>query len=120
VHSYNHCREGVGCIADPAENPEVNIGTGSVDRKRWGGLIERFTRDLREHGLDVRENIKFEGGHMSRWVHHRFPTTGVALALEFKKTFMDEWTGEVDDARVDQLANALASTLPGLVEALGT
>lgn len=118
VHSYNHCRDGVGCAADPAQNPEVNVGTGSVDRARWGHLVDRFNRDLAAHGLDVRENIKFQGGHMSRWVHQTFPTTGVALALEFKKTFMNEWTGEVDDARVDQLANALAATLPGLVEAL--
>ena len=98
VHSYNHCRDGAGCAADPAQNPEVNVGTGSVDRARWGPLVDRFMCDLAEHGLDVRENIKFQGGHMSRWIHQTFPTTGVALALEFKKTFMDEWTGVVDDA----------------------
>jgi N-formylglutamate deformylase len=118
VHSYNHCRDGEGCAADPLENPEVNVGTGSVDRARWGRLIDRFNRDLAAQGLDVRENVKFKGGHMSRWVHERFPTTGVALALEFKKTFMNEWTGEVDDGRVAQLARAVASTLPGLVESL--
>ena len=118
VHSYNHCRDGVGCAADPEKNPEVNVGTGSVDRARWGTLVDNFMRELSAHGLDVRENVKFQGGHMSRWVHQTFPTTGVALALEFKKTFMNEWTGEVDDARVDELASALASTLPGLVESL--
>jgi N-formylglutamate deformylase len=119
VHSYNHCRDGVGCAADPRENPEVNVGTGSVDRARWGRLVDRFMSDLAAHGLDVRENVRFQGGHMSRWIHQTFPTTGVALALEYKKTFMDEWTGEVDDARVDALAAALATTLPGLVESLG-
>lgn len=119
VHSYNHCRDGVGCPADPAANPEVNVGTGTVDRARWGRLVDRFVHDLSDRGLDVRENIKFHGGHMSRWVHETFPTTGVALALEFKKTFMDEWTGAPDDARIAELADALASTLPGLVEALG-
>jgi N-formylglutamate deformylase len=119
VHSYNHCREGRGCAGDPAHNPEVNVGTGSVDHGRWGPLVTRFMRDLSARGLDVRENVKFQGGHMSRWIHRTFPTTGVALALEFKKTFMDEWTGRVDDARIDQLASALAATLPGLVESLG-
>jgi N-formylglutamate amidohydrolase len=120
VHSYNHCRDGRGCEADPAHNPEVNVGTGTVDRARWGGLVDRFMRDLAAHDLDVRENIKFKGGHMSRWVHQTFPETGVALAVEFKKTFMDEWTGRLDAPRVDALANALASTLPGLVESLRT
>jgi N-formylglutamate amidohydrolase len=121
IHSYNHCREGVGCAADPDTNPDVNVGTGTVDRTRWGALVDRFCRELSTQGdgLDVRENVKFKGGHMSRWIHETFPTTGCALALEFKKTFMDEWTGIVDDAHVGRLARAVAATLPGLVESLG-
>jgi hypothetical protein len=55
---------------------------------------------------------------MSAWIHRTFPESGCALALEFKKTFMNEWTGEVDDDRLGALARALASTLPGLVESL--
>ena len=122
VHSYNHCREGAGCAADPEANPEVNVGTGSMDRSRWGSLVDRFCRDLSAAGggLDVRENVKFKGGHMSRWIHETFPTTGCALALEFKKTFMDEWTGTVDDAHVARLARAVAATMPRLVESLAT
>ncbi|MGE0551385.1 MAG: N-formylglutamate amidohydrolase [Kofleriaceae bacterium] len=120
IHSYNHCRDGAGCAADPQANPEVNVGTGTVDRSRWGSLIERFCRDLaaQNGGLDVRENVKFQGGHMSRWIHQRFPTTGCALALEFKKTFMDEWTGVADDDHLARLARAVAATLPGLTESL--
>lgn len=124
VHSYNHRRESAeGPPADPADNPEVNVGTGTVDRGRWGTLVDRFCADLRTgevdgHHLDVRENVKFRGGHMSRWIHQRFPTTGVALALEFKKTFMDEWSGRADDRHLDGLARALAATLPGLVASL--
>ena len=119
VHSYNHCRDGVGCAADPAENPEVNLGTGTVDRARWGHLVDRFRDELALAGsLDVRENVKFKGGYMSTWIHERFPKTGVALALEFKKTFMDEWTGELDRARIEHLAKALAATFAGLTESL--
>ena len=55
---------------------------------------------------------------MSAWIHRTFPTTGCALALEFKKTFMDEWSGRVDAAHLAELSRALASTLPGLVESL--
>ena len=124
IHSYNHRRGGPGgAAADPAKNPEINVGTGTVDRERWGPLLQRFCADLRRGDpqggeLDVRENVKFRGGDMSRWVHRTFPETGCALALEFKKTFMDEWTGELDEARLVALGRALASTLPGLLESL--
>jgi N-formylglutamate deformylase len=119
IHSYNHCRDGAGCAASPIENPEVNLGTESVDRAVWGHLVDRFSAELTAAGkLDVRENVKFKGGAMSRWINARFPTTGCSLALEFKKTFMDEWTGVPDDAHVSRLARAVAATLPGLAESL--
>ena len=119
VHSYNHCRDGAGQAAPVAENPEVNLGTESIDRARWGRLIDRFSADLAAAGkLDVRENVKFKGGAMSRWINARFPETGCSLALEFKKTFMDEWTGVPDDAHLARLAQAVAATLPGLAESL--
>ena len=52
-------------------------------------------------------------------MHDRYPGVGCVLALEFKKTWMDEWTGEVDDARLDCVRASLAATLPGLHEELG-
>ena len=64
--------------------------------------------------LDVRENVRFRGGYFSRWVHEQYPGRGCALAIEFKKTFMDEWTGVVDDDHVAQLGDALRDTLPTL------
>ncbi len=119
IHSYNHRREPAREPAAVAENPEVNLGTESVDRGRWGGLIDQFREDLSSAGsLDVRENVKFKGGAMSRWINARFPTTGCSLALEFKKTFMDEWTGVPDDSRVTALSQAVAAALPGLARSL--
>lgn len=124
IHSYNHRRDGAeGPAADPAENPEINVGTGSLDRARWGGLVDRFCRELsaaapQGRPLDVRENVKFKGGELSKWVHRTFPTSGCCLAIEFKKTFMNEWTGEVDDRHLGGLAAAVATTLPGLVESV--
>lgn len=36
LHSYNHRRAGPNAPpADPERNPEVNIGTGTMDRGRW-------------------------------------------------------------------------------------
>jgi N-formylglutamate amidohydrolase len=126
LHSYNHRRTGPdGQAADPSSHPEINIGTRTVDRARWGALVDRFCADLsacrvRGHALDVRENVAFKGGEMAAWVHRTFPVTGCALAVEVKKTFMDEWSGRVDDVHLAELCRALASTLPGLVESLGT
>ena len=35
-HTYNHRRSGPGeAPADPETNPEVNIGTGTMNRKKW-------------------------------------------------------------------------------------
>ena len=119
-HSYNHRRKGPAASPEsPAENPEVNIGTGTLDRDRWGALVDRFSADLAAaevcgHRLDVRENMRFEGGEMSAWINRTFEDRGCAIAVEFKKTFMDEWTGRLDVDHLDQLCRALASTLPGL------
>jgi N-formylglutamate amidohydrolase len=118
VHSYNHRRAGPAApVADETGNPEVNVGTGSMDRNRWSRVVDGFMDGLRAAGpstggLDVREKVRFRGGHFAQWVHERFPESGCALAIEFKKTFMDEWTACPDLARIDGLARALASTIP--------
>ncbi len=124
LHSYNHRRNGPdGGPADPGANPQVNIGTGSMDRTSWARVVDRFISDLRAFDfpggrLDVRENVKFKGGQFSRWVHESFPRTGCALAVEFKKFFMDEWTGIPDDNLMRAIGEALSSTVPGVLEEL--
>lgn len=120
IHSYNHRRDGASAPPAPeAGNPAVNIGTGSMDHSRWGRLVSRFMGDLRgETDLDVRENVRFQGGYFSRWVHETFPDSGCALALEFKKVFMDEWTGEADPSAMSFIQERLSAALPGLLEEL--
>ena len=126
LHSYNHRRGGPDAPpADPAGNPEINLGTGSLDRERWGGLVDRFAADLRtvEVGgrpLDVRENVRFRGGHLSRWVHATFPGQGCCVAVEVKKFFMDEHTGALDEPTWAGVHEALATAVPGAVEELDT
>ena len=68
--------------------------------------------------LDVRENVRFQGGHLSKWIHARYPGVGCCLALEFRKSFMDEWTAELDEARLTALQAALATTVPAVERAL--
>lgn len=124
LHTYNHRRNGPeGPSADPQSNPEVNIGTGTMDRDRWAPVVDRFIRDLRRYdfrgrSLDVRENVKFKGGQFSRWIHQTFPESGCSLAIEFKKFFMDEWSGEPHPQQLEDIRLALASTVPGVLEEL--
>jgi N-formylglutamate amidohydrolase len=124
LHTYNHCREGRdGPMADPDANPQVNLGTGTMDRARWAPVVERFIEALRAFDfpggrLDVRENVRFRGGNFPRWVHETFPDCGVALAIEVKKFFMNEWTGEADQGLIEAIHNALQSTVSGVLEEL--
>ncbi len=124
LHTYNHRRDGPdGMPANPAANPQVNVGTGSLDRDHWGPLVDRFMADFEEFDfpgrtLDVRENVSFRGGYLSQWVHENYPDSGCCLAIELKKFFMDEWTGEVYDAEHKAIAQALAATRAGLIESL--
>jgi len=124
LHSYNHLRNGpTGLHADPEANPEVNIGTGTMDREYWTPVVESFISALRnfnyfDRHLDVRENIRFRGGNFPRWIHQNFPKTGCAIAIEFKKFFMDEWTGEPDHDHLKMIPQALKSTIPHVLDAL--
>jgi N-formylglutamate amidohydrolase len=119
IHSYNHRRDGADSEpADPAANPDINIGTGSLDRTRWATLVDRFTDDLGRalpSTATVAENVRFKGGHFSQWIDERYAGRGCALALEFKKIFMDEWSGEVNLAHLGRLRDALRATVPGLL-----
>lgn len=117
IHSYNHRRAGVRESA--TENPELNVGTDGLDRERWAPVVDGFVDEIRSrpvagHVLDVRENVRFCGGHLARWVHERYTGEGCVLALEFKKVFMDEWTGELDEAHLGELARAVAAAVPRL------
>lgn len=124
VHSYNHRREGPRApTADPEGNPDVNIGTGNIHRDRWAPVVKALIGELggqRVLGrpLDVRENVRFEGGHLSRWTAGEFPETVCPLAIDFKKIFMDEWTGRADPGAVAEIRAALEATVPAVLSAL--
>jgi hypothetical protein len=107
VHSYNHRRSGPGGEPTPqAEAPDVNIGTFSMPRDQWAWLLDPLIEAMRAFDfggrrLDVRENVAFQGkGELTRFVHARYPEQGCAIAIEFKKFFMDEWTGLPDPAEL--------------------
>lgn len=121
-HSYNYRREGPdGPQADVALNPEINLGTGTMDREYWAPVVDRFIEDLKNvnyHGrtLDIRENIKFKGGYFPKWIHENFKEKACCISVEAKKFFMDEWTGEPDWEKTFGLRDAFGETIPGLLK----
>jgi len=124
LHSYNHRRQGMDApSADPHNNPDVNVGTGTMDRSFWEPVVDRFMHDLAGFDflgrrLDVRENIKFRGGNFSRWIHETFPKTACSLAIEVKKFFMDEWTGKINPMELHAVEQALRKAAMGVSEIL--
>ena len=125
LHSYNHRRQGPDKpVDDPADNPEINVGTGTVDQSEWADVVAAFSNAMAIHPfdgghLDVRENVRFKGGHMSRWINQRYEKRGCALAVEAKKIYMDEWTGEPVEGIVVNIGEAIASAMESVTEILG-
>lgn len=124
LHSYNHRRGGPRAeLANAAGNPDINVGTGSVDRERWGEVVDRFIRVACQHEvngspLDVRDNVRFTGGSLSDWVHEHFPTSGLSLSLDVKKIYMDEHTGDPIEPSLAGIGYALAATVRPVVSVL--
>ena len=123
IHSYNHRRKGpYGEEANPAENPDVNVGTASMNRDLWGEVVERFmgvidTFSFNGRNLQVAENVRFKGGFLANWIHSNYPDKSCVLSIEFKKIFMDEWTGAVDIFLIDELRSALSETMQPVLDA---
>lgn len=124
LHSYNHRRSGPdGQLAEPIQNPEINVGTRTMDRQSWAPIVDRFERDLGSFDylgrqLDIRENVRFGGGELAAWTHRNFPQSVCVLAIEVKKFFMDEWSGELDQTEFLAINAALAKAAAGVREEL--
>lgn len=125
VHSYNHRRDGPdGPAMAQADAPDINIGTFSMPRDLWAPLLDPLIDEMRDFDfngrrLDVRENVAFQGkGALTRFVHQRYPGHGCAIAIEFKKFFMDEWTGVPDPAELAAMRGFIEATARAAAEAL--
>ena len=123
LHTYNHCRQGIDVPAATLHNPEINLGTESLNREYWQPVVERFISEMRQFDflgrhLDVRENVKFPGGHFAEWVHANYPDSGCVLAIEVKKFFMNEWTHQVDLTELSAVHQALKNSVAGVLSEL--
>ena len=126
VHSYNHRRGGPGGEPTPQDDaPDINIGTFSMPREQWAFLVDPLIEAMRAFDfngrrLDVRENVAFQGrGEQTRFIHQRHPGRACAIALEFKKFFMNEWSGEADPAEVAAMRAFVAHAAAVAEDVLG-
>ena len=120
IHTYNYRRQNPSTEDSPLQNPEINVGTGSLNLNLWSPVVNYFVKCLANYNyfqrnLDVRENVRFKGGFLSQWVHQNYPGRSCVLAIEIKKIFMDEWTGVVDTEKLNKLTQALQVTMPGVL-----
>jgi N-formylglutamate deformylase len=119
IHSYNYRRNGFEAPA--SENPVINVGTNGLDRQFWASVVDEFIDILQSfemmgNKLDVRENIKFKGGHFATWINTSFDNKACALAIEIKKIFMDEHTNDVYTDILSDLKKALEETIPEVIK----
>jgi hypothetical protein len=78
------------------------------------------TYQVAGESIDARENVKFRGRYVASWVHQNYGELACALAIELKKVWMDEWTGEVDVERRAAMRDALLATVDPVTAAWRT
>jgi hypothetical protein len=116
LHSYCYQRE----KREPwYENPKpvINLGTEAINDAVFCDLIDDFLlklRNIRAEGrkVTVAENEVFKGGFLARRLSALHHENLAVFAIEFKKIFMDEWSGEFNlpiyEELVEQFGNVVA------------
>lgn len=97
VHTYNAQRISEKQPIDKHANPQINLGT-HYNREKWRMVIDRFiasvqSQEILGEAIDIRENVKFKGGYLAQHILQKFGDRGCVLSIEFRKDFMNEWTG---------------------------
>ena len=119
MHSYCYQREERGAWFDDPR-PEINLGTKPVNRELFRDAIESFLDDLSSarignHPVRAAENEIFLGGYLSRRLSKAWHDDVLVLALEYKKIFMDEWTGEIYREILDELVQGFRAASGKLI-----
>lgn len=114
MHSFCYLRDGpVNWWED--DKPDINLGTRHILRERFSAEIDLFLREsalIRIGGrtLRVGENALFSGGFLTRKYREIHPDRLLVLAVEYKKIFMDERSGELYPERLEILRDQLLLT----------
>ncbi len=118
-HSYNYQRDARIPWYD-SDKPVINLGTEAVNREIFGGVIDTFLAQMKTLAVDGRhitagENVVFRGGYVSRRLSQAHYDNLLVLAIEFRKIFMDEWSGELYDDRLEQISSHFSTVAQKIV-----
>lgn len=126
IHSYNHRRNGPDAPPMPAaSNPHIDLGLTTLDAVRFGSLAESFSHTLAQQPcqdieLDVRGNVRYpDGGHWPEWVYANYGDDVCTITLEYKKFYMDEWSGQGYLPIIEDLRAGLAVAIESARRELG-
>ena len=111
LHSYCYRRE-VDRAWWEDDLPEINLGTRSVNRSYFSAPVDLFLNTVSGirmdgHLLRVGENQAFPGGYLTRKYAGTHNRQVLILAIEYKKVFMDERTGELYPEKLELLRKNL-------------
>jgi len=126
LHSYNHRRNGPDARCAPRNaNPDVDLGATTLDHDAHAGLLAAFSEGLSSRPVkgempDVRVNVRWaDGGHFPEWLHARYGAKACVITLEYKKIFMDEWSGSVDILALQDMREGLQAGIAAARDWLG-
>ena len=118
LHSYNHRRDGADAAPAPVrENPDIDIGATTLDKAVYGDLLNAVTAELRGTAikgqpLEVHENVRYpDGGNFPEWLCETYGKRACVMTLEYKKIFMDEWTGTLDIGAAQDLRTGMMAAM---------
>lgn len=119
LHAYCYQREQrLPWYLDP--KPVINLGTEPINQSRFRDQIDVLLQELERISVEgrrvsVAENEIFQGGHLARRLCARHYERLAVFALEWKKIFIDEWSGqfhpEVYDELVEEFTRSVARFL---------
>ena len=124
IHSYCYQREErVPWYID--KQPVINLGTEAISQNIFNESIKKLFYHLSQISVDgrlisVAENEVFKGGYLARRLCARNNDQLAVFAIEFKKIFMDEWSGEFHhslfETLVQEFSQAMKNFLSGIHE----
>ena len=96
--------------------PEINLGTEAINKEVFGQeirmLLEKFGQvSLEGRKIRAAENEVFRGGFLARKLCARHYNKLAVFAVEFKKIFMDEWSGEIYTPVINEIKDQISGVL---------
>jgi N-formylglutamate amidohydrolase len=114
IHSFRYQRE-LPVHWREDNLPEINVGTRYINRDYFATQVEAFLQmnsgiTLEGKRLRIAENELFPGGYLTRKYTATHSRSVCVLAVEYKKIYMDEWSGILFPERLDLLKRSLLLT----------